>query len=99
MQFIYCITHSIVFLMQHIVMSLAFAVICRVHMTWLSSVSIVLLWLQIVEVSDSIRKRKYNKSHILKMPITIQNMWAHNCNLNKTLCIHSMLDTVTAWLL
>ena len=46
----------------------------------------------VVEVSDSIRKQKYNKSHILNMPITVQNMWAHNCNLNLTLCIHSLND-------
>jgi len=42
----------------------------------------------IVEVSDSNGKQKYNKSHILNMPITVQNMWAHNCNLDKTLRGH-----------
>ena len=39
-------------------------------------------------VSDSNGKQKYNKSHILNMPITVQNMWAHNCNLDKTLRGH-----------
>ena len=56
----------------------------------------------IVEVSDSIRKQEYNKSHILNMQIKVQNMWVHNCNLNKMLCIHSLNDagcTITAWLL
>ena len=46
----------------------------------------------IVKVSDRTRKQEYNESHILNMQITMQNMWAHNCNLNKTLCIHSLND-------
>ena len=32
----------------------------------------------------------FNESHILNMPITILNMWAHNCNLYKMLCGHSL---------